>query len=51
MNKHTSGSQEIAAFAEKKVTWLELFYDLAFCSGSFKGESCFITCRKWFNSS
>ncbi|KRF13351.1 low temperature requirement protein A [Paenibacillus sp. Soil787] len=30
MNQHASGSQQITAFAEKKVTWLELFYDLLF---------------------
>lgn len=29
MNKRTSGFEHgTASFAEKKVTWLELFYDL-----------------------
>ncbi|MGO4276325.1 low temperature requirement protein A, partial [Paenibacillus sp. TAF58] len=30
MNQHASESQQNTAFAEKKVTWLELFYDLLF---------------------
>ncbi|SFL06395.1 Low temperature requirement protein LtrA [Paenibacillus sp. 1_12] len=38
MNKHTSGLQHNPAFAEKKVTWLELFYDLLFVAAVSKAS-------------
>jgi low temperature requirement protein LtrA len=38
MNKHTSGFEHNTAFAEKKVTWLELFYDLLFVAAVSKAS-------------
>ncbi|WP_239618539.1 low temperature requirement protein A [Cohnella mopanensis] len=38
MNPHESGFQHHAAFAEKKVTWLELFYDLLFVAAVSKAS-------------
>lgn len=42
MNKETSGFQHNAAFAEKKVTWLELFYDLLFVAAVSKASHVLI---------
>jgi low temperature requirement protein LtrA len=38
MNKHKSGFPHLTAFAEKKVTWLELFYDLLFVAAVSKAS-------------
>ncbi len=38
MNKHASGFQHNGALAEKKVTWLELFYDLLFVAAVSKAS-------------
>lgn len=38
MNKHTPDIQRSTAFAEKKVTWLELFYDLLFVAAVSKAS-------------
>ncbi|HBS46660.1 MAG TPA: low temperature requirement protein A, partial [Paenibacillus sp.] len=39
MNKRTSGFEHgTASFAEKKVTWLELFYDLLFVAAVSKAS-------------
>ncbi|MCZ8515804.1 low temperature requirement protein A [Paenibacillus filicis] len=42
MNKDSSGFQRNAAFAEKKVTWLELFYDLLFVAAVSKASHVLI---------
>ncbi|UUZ92797.1 low temperature requirement protein A [Paenibacillus sp. P25] len=36
MNKHASGLKHLTPLAEKKVTWLELFYDLLFVAAVSK---------------
>ncbi|MFD0693407.1 low temperature requirement protein A [Paenibacillus sp. GCM10027628] len=38
MNKHIPGFQHNTVFAEKKVTWLELFYDLLFVAAVSKAS-------------
>jgi low temperature requirement protein LtrA len=38
VSKHATGFQHNAAFAEKKVTWLELFYDLLFVAAVSKAS-------------
>jgi len=38
MNKHKKGFELNTAFAEKKVTWLELFYDLLFVAAVSKAS-------------
>ena len=51
MNKHLSGFPHLTAFAEKKVTWLELFYDLLFVAAVSKASHVLLHVESWFHSS